>query len=237
MLDGKTAFVTGGSRGIGAAVVKRLAAAGARVVFTYNSSPEAARAVAAAAGNGAEAVKLDLADADAVAAAVRALPKLDILVNSAGVFEQAPVAEATLEAYDRTFAVNVRAVVAAVVEAAKIIPDGGRIITIGSINGEVTPLPGGAFYGASKGAVRMLAKGWARDLGPRGITVNVVQPGPIDTDMNPAEGSFAEMLTGMTALKRYGKPEDVAELVAFLAGPAAGNITGAALTTDGGMTA
>jgi NAD(P)-dependent dehydrogenase (short-subunit alcohol dehydrogenase family) len=117
------------------------------------------------------------------------------------------------------FAVNVRAVVAAVLEAAKIIPDGGRIITVGSINGEAVPFPGGAFYAGSKGAVRMLTKGWARDLGERGVTVNVVQPGPIDTDLNPADGPFGAVLTGMTALKRYGKPEDVAELVAFLAGP------------------
>lgn len=237
MLDGKTAFVTGGSRGIGAAIVKKLAASGARVVFTYNGSPDAARAVAEAAGNGAEAVKLDVADAGAVAAAVRALPGLGILVNNAGIAEFAPVAEATLDSFDRTFAVNVRAVVAAVLEAAKTMPDGGRIITVGSVNGELMPVPGGAIYAGSKGAVRMLTKGWARDLGPRGITVNVVQPGPIDTDLNPARGPFAETLTNLTALKRYGKPEDVAELVAFLAGPAAGNITGAALATDGGFTA
>jgi 3-oxoacyl-[acyl-carrier protein] reductase len=237
MLEGKTAFVTGGSRGIGAAIVRKLAAAGAAVTFTYNSSPDAARAVAEAAGNGAQAVRLDLADADAVAAAVRGLPKLDILVNNAGTFELAPVAEATLAAFDRMFAVNVRAVVAAVLEAAKIIPDGGRIITVGSVNGEAMPFPGGAFYAGSKGAVRMLTKGWTRDLGDRGVTVNVVQPGPVDTDLNPADGPFGAVLTGMTALKRYGKPEDVAELVAFLAGPAGGNITGAALITDGGMTA
>jgi 3-oxoacyl-[acyl-carrier protein] reductase len=237
MLQGKTAFVTGGSRGIGAAIVRKLAQAGARVTFTYNSSPDAARAVAEAAGNGATAVKVDGADGEAVAAAVRGLGALDILVNNAGTFEPSPVAEATLEAYDRLFALNVRGVVAAVVEAAKIMPDGGRIITVGSINGEVALFPGAAFYAASKGAVRMLTKGWARDLGGRGITVNVVQPGPIDTDLNPAQGALAETLTGATALKRYGKPEDVAELVAFLAGPAAGNITGAALTTDGGLTA
>lgn len=237
MLDGKTAFVTGGSRGIGAAIVKRLAAAGARVTFTYNGSAGAARAVAEAAGNGARAIKLDVTDAEAVAAAVRALPALDILVNNAGVFELAPAGEATLDAFGRTFAVNVRAVAAAVLEAAKRMGEGGRIITVGSVNGDAMPFAGGAFYAGSKAAVRMLTKGWARDLGERGVTVNVVQPGPIDTDMNPAEGPFAEMLTAMTALKRYGKPEEMAELVAFLASPAAGNITGAALTTDGGMTA
>ena len=132
---------------------------------------------------------------------------------------------------------NKSAPAAAVLEAAKRMGEGGRIITVGSVNGEVMPFAGGAFYAGSKAAVRMLTKGWARDLGERGITVNVVQPGPIDTDMNPAEGPFAEMLTAMTARKRYGKPEEVAELVAFLAGPAAANITGAALTTDGGMTA
>ena len=237
MLQGKTAFVTGGSRGIGAAIVRKLAAQGARVTFTYNSSPDAARAVAEAAGNGARAVQLDVADAGAVAAAVRGLGALDILVNNAGTFAPSPLAEATLETYDRTFAVNVRGVVAAVIEAAKIMPDGGRIITVGSVNGEVAAIPGAAIYAGSKAAVRMLTKGWARDLGERGITVNVVQPGPIDTEMNPAQGPFAELLTGLTALKRYGKAEDVAELVAFLAGPGAGNITGAALTTDGGFTA
>jgi 3-oxoacyl-[acyl-carrier protein] reductase len=237
MLKGKKAFVTGGSRGIGAAIVKKLAAEGAEVTFTYRSSDAEAQALAAEAGAGTTAVKVDVADAEAVAAAVRNTRGIDILVNNAGVAEMAPIGETPIDLYDRVFNVNVRGLIAVTNEAAKHLPDGGRIVNIGSINGEVVPYQGGGVYAASKGAVRMLTKAWARDLGERGITVNSVQPGPIDTDLNPSEGEFADFLKPFTANKRYGKPEEVAELVAFLAGPGAANITGAAINIDGGSTA
>lgn len=243
-LDEKVAFVTGGSRGIGAAIVARLAEQGARVAFTYASASQDAERVvqeARAAGREVHAIQADMSDPDAVAAAItEAVDRfggLDILVNNAGIFDVKPVGEATLEDFDRVMGVNVRGLFVATSEAVKHLPDGGRIINIGSINGDTLPFPGASVYGASKGAVRMLTKGWARDLGERGITVNVVQPGPIDTAANPADGPYADFQIALTALKHYGQPGDVADLVAFLAGPAAGNITAAALNIDGGVTA
>lgn len=243
-LTGKTALVTGGSRGIGAAIVDKLSARGARVAFTYlNAAQEAERIVqeAAADGRAVHAIRADMADPRAVLAAVAETVDrfggLDILVNNAGVFDVKPVGEATLEDFDRIMGVNVRGPFVATSEAVRHLPDGGRIINIGSINGDTLPFAGASLYGASKGAIQMLTKGWARDLGERGITVNVVQPGPIDTAANPADGPFADYQRAMTALKTYGDPADVAELVAFLAGPAAGNITAAAINTDGGVTA
>lgn len=240
----KVAFVTGGSRGIGAAIVTKLAEQGARVAFTYvSASQDAERIVqeARAAGHEVHAIQADMSDPEAVVAAITETRDrfggLDILVNNAGIFDVKPIGLATLEDFDRLMSVNVRGLFVATSEAVKHLPDGGRIINIGSINGDTLPFPGASVYGASKGAVQMLTKGWARDLGERGITVNVVQPGPIDTAANPADGAYADFQIALTALKRYGQPRDVAELVAFLATPAAANITAASINTDGGATA
>ncbi len=243
-LEGKVALVTGGARGIGAAIVRRLAADGARVAFTYSASVEAARALAAEigeAGGTALAIAADSADAAAVVAAVDATVSafggLDILVNNAGIGVVANVADARIEDYDRTFAVNVRAVFVAMQAAARHMRPGGRIITIGSVNAERIPFAGGAIYAATKAAVAGMSRGAARDFGPLGITVNVVQPGPIDTDMNPADGPWASAAKAMLVSGAYGQGADVAALVAFVAGPESQFITGACLNVDGGYLA
>ncbi|PZD73277.1 Cyclic-di-GMP-binding biofilm dispersal mediatorprotein [Acaryochloris thomasi RCC1774] len=243
-LNGKKALVTGGSRGIGAAIATHLAVAGADVAITYHHSSAAAEETVVQiqrAGRRGTAIQVDAAQSESVIAAVNetvsTLGGLDILVNNAGIFEMKPVGETTLEDFDRMVAVNVRAVFAAVNEAVKQMGSGGRIINIGSVNGDVMPFAGGSLYAMSKGAVAAMSQGWARDLGPKGITVNTIQPGPIDTDMNPADGDFAESLNAMTALGHYGKPKDIAELATFLASPRAAYITGAALNIDGGLTA
>lgn len=244
-LRGKRALVTGGSRGIGAAVVRRLATEGADVALTYVSkrsqADEVANAVRAL-GTKAIALQADGADAKALVAAVdraaRELGSLDILVNNAGIAAIAPLAEYSLEDFDRTIAVNVRAVFVATQAAVRHMKPGGRVINIGSCNAERMPFLGGGVYAMSKAALVGLVKGLARDLGPRGITVNNVQPGPIETDMNPADSAFAEMLrTQVLAIPRYGTPNEVAAMVAYLAGPEAGYVTGASLTVDGGFTA
>lgn len=243
-LTGKVAFVQGGSRGIGAAIVKRLAREGAAVAFTYVSSADKAKQVAQAieaAGGRALAIHADSADANAVQKAIqtaaKAFGRIDILVNNAGVLALASVEDFKLEDFDRTVAVNIRSVFVATQEAARHMGDGGRVITIGSTNAERMPFAGGAVYAMSKSAIVGLTKGLARDLGPRGITVNNVQPGPVDTDMNPANSDFAETLKGLMAIGRYGYDEEVASFVAYLAGPEAGYITGASLTIDGGFSA
>ncbi|HTJ99490.1 MAG TPA: SDR family oxidoreductase [Bordetella sp.] len=241
-LAGKTAFVTGGARGIGAAIVERLARDGADVAFTYRGSAEAARALAAkieAEGGHALALQADAADPQAVAQAVAGtvdrFGKVDVLVNNAGVLLLGPIETFSLEDFDRTLEVNVRAVFVASKAVLAHMPDGGRIINIGSVNGDRMPFPGGAAYAMSKSALQGLVRGMARDLGPRNITVNNVQPGPTDTDMNPEEGEFAKMLHGLMALQRHGRPEEIAGMVAYLAGPDAGFVTGAHLTIDGGF--
>ncbi|WP_329907822.1 3-oxoacyl-ACP reductase family protein [Serratia quinivorans] len=243
-LQGKVAFIQGGSRGIGAAIAKRLAREGAAVAFTYVSSADKADAVVSeitAAGGKALAIKADSADATALQQAVRqavnSLGNLDILVNNAGVLAMGSTEELPLEDLDRTLAVNVRSVFVASKEAARHMNDGGRIINIGSTNAERMPFAGGAIYAMSKSALVGLTKGMARDLGPRGITVNNVQPGPVDTDMNPDNSDFAEQLKGMMAIGRYGKDEEIASFVAYLVGPEAGYITGASLSIDGGFSA
>ncbi|MGL5075662.1 MAG: SDR family NAD(P)-dependent oxidoreductase [Waterburya sp.] len=242
-LQGKNVFVSGGSRGIGAAIAKKMAEVGANVVFTYSKSQEQAQAMVKeieATGVKALAIQADAMQAEqvisAIQKAVSTLGAIDILINNAGIFEIKSITESTLEDYESTEKVNIKAVFAATMEAVKSMPAGGRIITIGSVNADFMFFPGGSLYAMSKAAVQMMTKSWARDLGDRQITANVIQPGPIDTDGNPATGAFAESLTAMTAIKRYGKPEEIAELAAFLASPKASYITGSAINIDGGMT-
>lgn len=244
ILQNKCALVTGGSRGIGAAIVKRLAREGANVALTYVSKPDQANETVMAAqalGVRALAIRADSADAEAVVAAVERtveeLGGIDILVNNAGIAVMAPIDDYRLEDFDRTLAVNLRAVFVATQAAVRHMKTGGRIINIGSCNADRMPFAGGAVYAMSKAALTGLVKGLARDLGPRGITINNVQPGPTDTDMNPAEGDFAEMLRKVMALPRYGSVDEIAAMVAYLAGPEAGFVTGASLAIDGGFTA
>jgi 3-oxoacyl-[acyl-carrier protein] reductase len=243
-LQNKRALVTGGSRGIGAAIVKRLARDGADVALTYVTRPEQADETAQAAralGVRSLAIQADSADARAVAAAVERtvaeLGGIDILVNNAGIAAMAPIDSFSVDDFDRTFAINVRAVFVAAQAAARHMTEGGRIINIGSCNADRMPFAGGAAYAMSKAALVGLVKGLSRDLGPRGITINNVRPGPVDTDMNPATGEFAETLKKLMALPRYAQADEIAAMVAYLAGPEAGFVTGSSLTIDGGFTA
>lgn len=240
----KVAFVQGGSRGIGAAIVTRLAREGAGVAFTYRSSPDEAGKLVekiTLAGGNVIAVRADSADPEALQQAVRQavehFGKLDILVNNAGVLPWGALEELTLTEIDLALAVNVRGVIIASQEAVRHMSTGGRIINIGSINADRIPVAGGAVYAMTKASLVGFTKGLARDLGPRGITVNNVQPGPVDTDMNPADGDAASQLKQLMALGRYGKDEEIASFVAYLAGPEAGFITGASLSIDGGFAA
>ena len=241
-LAGKKALVTGGSRGIGSAIAKRLAADGADVALTYAENKQAAETVVAAieaSGRKGFAIQADAADPAAQAAAVNRaaadLDGLDILVHNAGIFAITPVTEDNADVFARAFAVNVTGVNAGTVAAVPHLSDNGRIIIIGSINSHHSIFPGLSTYGATKAAVAGLARGWVRDLAPRNITVNVIQPGPIDTDMNPANGDFAAMFLPMIPLGRYGHADEVAALAAFLAGPEAGYISGATIDIDGGF--
>src|SRR6202165_3612791 len=243
-LEGKIALVTGGSRGIGAAIAKRLAADGAKVAITYTKGADAAASVVKEierAGGKAIAIQADAADADAVKAAVErtfaTFGRLDVLVNSAGTAIPKPFEEATLEEMDRVIAINVRGVFVATQAALKHMNDGGCIIIVGSAVGERAVAPGLVPYAATKGAVKMFTQALSREVGSRGITVNNVQPGPIDTDLNPAAGDWAVPPEAATALDRYGRVDEVAALVAFVAGPESSYITGANLTVDGGMNA
>ncbi len=232
-LAGKKALVLGGSRGIGAAIVERLAAEGAAATFTYAGSEEAAAALAGKTGT--TAVRADSADREAVARVIADTGPLDILVVSAGILVMGDPLEIDPGDVDRMIDVNVRGPYHAAVEAARKMPDGGRIVIIGSVNGDRMPFPGGAAYALTKSAIQGLVRGLARDFGHRGITVNNVQPGPVDTDMNPADGPMKDAMHSFMAIKRHGKPQEIAALVAYLAGPEAGYITGAQHTIDGGM--
>jgi 3-oxoacyl-[acyl-carrier protein] reductase len=243
-LTTKVALVTGASRGIGAAIAKRLASDGASVAITYSKGAEhAARLVdeIEAAGGKAVAIQADATDAAAVESAVESVVstfgRLDILVNNAGTAIPKPFEETTLEEIDQVVGLNVRGLFIATQAALKHLPEGGRIISIGSCVGERMMTPGLVVYSATKGAVKMFTQGLAREVGPRGITVNNIQPGPIDTDLNPADDEWAEPQLAATALKRYGHVEDIAPMVAFIAGPDSGYITGASLTIDGGTNA
>jgi 3-oxoacyl-[acyl-carrier protein] reductase len=242
-LSGKTALVTGGSRGIGAAIVRRLAKDGAAVAFTYAASQEKAQALAAeiaSQGGKALAIQADSADPKAIQQAVsqtaEAFGRLDILVNSAGILIAGMVDAYDLADFDRMVAVNVRAVFVATQAAVPHMGEGGRVITIGSVTADRSGFAGSSVYSMTKGAVASLTRGLARDLGPRGITVNAVQPGPTATDMAP-EAVIGERVRSLIALGRMGKDSEIASLVAYLAGPDAGFVTGAALTADGGYLA
>jgi 3-oxoacyl-[acyl-carrier protein] reductase len=244
-LSGKVALVTGGSRGIGEAIVRRLAEDGADVAFSYAASALKAENLAKEIeGYGVRAIAIN---ADLVAEQVIGLVRsaherfgrLDVLINSAGVSINGVVGDpaADIVEFDRQFAVNVKGVATAVRAATPLLSDGGRVISIGTVFATRSPFPGLGDYSASKAAVAAYTRAWARDLGARAITVNVVQPGPINTDMNPETAGHAPALTQMTALGRYGQPNEIASVVAFLAGPDASYITGATLNVDGGLLA
>jgi 3-oxoacyl-[acyl-carrier protein] reductase len=242
-LQGRRALVTGGSRGIGAEIVRRLAADGVAVAFTYGASTAEAEKLAAEvaeAGGTAVAIQADSGDAEQVARsiddAVAELGGLDILVNNAGVAYVDDAESFPLEQFDRLVAINVRAVFVAIQRVIPHLGDGGRIINIGSINADRVPVPGLSVYAMTKGAVAGLTRGLARELGPRGVTVNNVQPGPIATEMNPEEGEFADWARPMTSLGRYGQTSDIASVVSYLAGPEASFVTGANWNVDGGFT-
>jgi 3-oxoacyl-[acyl-carrier protein] reductase len=243
-LNNRVALVTGGSRGIGAAIAKRLAADGANVAITYTKGANAAASVVKEierTGRKAIAIQADATDAGAVEAAVAktvaTLGQLDVLVNNAGTAIPKKFEETTLEEIDHMLSLNVRGALVATQAALKYMKNGGRIIMIGSSVGERNMTPGLAAYSATKGAIKMFTQGLSREVGDRGITVNNVQPGPIDTDLNPAAGDWAAPQKANTALNRYGTVDEVAALVAFVAGPEAAYITGANLTVDGGTNA
>ncbi len=241
-LAGKVAVVTGGSRGIGAATVRRLAADGAAVVFSYLSSTAVADALVAEvaeAGGRAVAVQADAADLAATTAVVeRAVAEfggLDIVVANAAVFEVGPLPEITMATFDKAVGVNVRSTFALIQAAARHLRRNGRVIITGSINADQALVPGTTVNATTKAAVAGMARGLALDLADRAITVNVVQPGPIDTELNPASGPFGPVLTPLTALQRYGRADEVASMIGYLASPAAGYVTGASLNVDGGL--
>lgn len=240
----KIAFINGGSRGIGAAIARRLAAGGASVALTYRGSRAAAEQLAAeigSAGGRALALHCDAADpaslADAIDSVAARLGRIDILVNNAAVFHAGAIDAATIEDFDHTVAVNVRSVFAASQAAVRHMPAGGRIVNISSCNARRMPIAGAAIYAMSKSALTGLVKGLAHDLAPRGITVNNVLPGPVDTDMNPEHTEFGQSLHRFMALQRHGRPEEVAGMVAYLASAEAAFVTGADLVIDGGFAA
>jgi 3-oxoacyl-[acyl-carrier protein] reductase len=242
-LAGKVALVTGGSRGIGAAIVRRLSADGASVAFTYAASEDRAKALAAdleTAGGRVLPIKADSADTaalqQAVVRTISSFGRVDILVNNAGIMGMGMVDDYDLTAFDRMLAVNVRAIFVAIQAALPHMREGGRIITTGSVTAERTGFPGASVYAMTKGAVTALTRGLARDLGPRGITVNAIQAGPTETDMNDS-AEVRAMIRPLVAIGRMGKDVEVASLVAYLAGPESSFVTGAALTIDGGYLA
>jgi len=243
-LSGKVALVTGGSRGIGAGIVKRLAKEGAAVAFTYAASHEKAQKLAQSfesTGARVLAIHADSADAAAVQGAVNqtveTLGRLDVFVNNAGILLRGTVDQVSLEDLDKMMAVNVRSVFVGIQAAARHMGDGGRIVTIGSVVAQRTAFPGASIYSMTKSAVSGLVRGVAVDLAARGITVNNVQPGPTITDLNPLDGPHAEIIKSLLPVKRFGTEDEIAGLVAYLASPEAAFVTGASLTIDGGYIA
>jgi 3-oxoacyl-[acyl-carrier protein] reductase len=243
-LKNKVALVTGASRGIGAAIARRLAQDGAAVAITYSANPgKAAAVVDAIAKDGGRALSIQADSGDpaavkhAVQKTVEEFGRIDILVNNAGITYLAPIGEFPEEEFERMLNVNVRGAFIATQEAVRHMGEGGRIIMIGSINSDYVPFSGGSVYALTKAALAGFTRGLARDLGPRGITVNNIQPGPVDTDMNPADGPFAQTVRGSIAVRRYGRGDEIAALVSHLAGPEGAYITGAQLKIDGGSTA
>jgi 3-oxoacyl-[acyl-carrier protein] reductase len=241
-LHGKIALVTGGSRGVGVGIVARLAADGARVAFTYANSEERAEAVASvvvAAGGTAHALRADSRKeqdvASAVAQTVKQFGGLDILVNNAGVGSFTEITELTMEQIDEMLTINVRSAIVAIRESLAHMGEGGRIINIGSINADRMPFPGGSVYAMTKGALASLTRGFARELAPRGITINNIQPGPVDTDANPADGPAASFMLGAMAVDRFGTAAEIGAFASYLAGPHASYITGSSLNIDGGF--
>ncbi|HET9353646.1 MAG TPA: SDR family oxidoreductase [Sphingomicrobium sp.] len=229
----KNILVLGGSRGIGAAIVRRFAGDGAKVAFTYAGSKDAAETLAAE--TGAEAIQTDSADRDAVIATVAQRGALDVLVINAGIAMLGDPLTFDPDEVDRMIEVNVHSPYHAAVEAGRKMHDNGRIIVIGSVNGDRVPFAGGAAYSLTKSAIQSMVRGLARDFGHRGITVNNIQPGPVDTDMNPSDGPLAETMHGFMAIKRHIRADEIAELTAFLAGPHGAMITGSMQTIDGGF--
>ncbi|MEM7611600.1 MAG: SDR family oxidoreductase [Pseudomonadota bacterium] len=234
-LSGKNAMVLGGSRGIGAATVERLVNDGASVTFTYHGSKDAADAVASK--TGATAVQADSGDREALAALLAQHEGLDILVVSAGIAMVDHSRKLDPAKVDRMIDVNVRGPYHASVEASRVMNEGGRIVVIGSVNADRIPFPGGAAYAMTKSALQGMVQGLARDFGAKGITVNNIQPGPVDTDMNPKDGPMKDVMHQMMAIQRHARADEVAAMVAYLVGPEAGMVTGASLTIDGGLAA
>jgi 3-oxoacyl-[acyl-carrier protein] reductase len=240
-LADRRAFVTGGSRGIGAGIVRRLAADGAAVAFTYRETTDTANDLEQeiiGSGGQALAVQADSADPEALCAAIsKAVGRfggLEVLVNNAGTSHHAPIEEFPLAEYDRLLAVNVRAIFVAIQAAVPHLGAGGRIISIGSVLADRAPISGISVYALTKAAVAGLTRNLARELGPRGITVNTIQPGPVATDMNPDSGEFADTVRSLTAVGHYGQPQDIADAVAFLARAEARFVTGTTWNVDGG---
>lgn len=241
-IKNKVAFITGGSRGIGQEIVRKLSSQGANVAFTYSNSENEASQLASELSDGQVtviALKADNADENSIRNAINKayeiFGSLDILVNNAGVAINALLPDIKVDDFDKMVGVNIKGVFVATQAAAAVMNDGGRIINIGSAAAERTIFPGGAVYAMTKAAVAGLTRGLARDLASRGITVNTVQPGPIETEMNPADSQFADIIRGFVALGHYGTKSDIAELVAFLANPASKYITGASINIDGGL--
>ncbi|MEO0648897.1 MAG: SDR family oxidoreductase [Cyanobacteria bacterium J06650_10] len=232
-LTGKKALVLGGSRGIGAAIVERLAKEGVQTTFTYGGSESAAKALAEKIG--ATTLQADSADRVAVSKVIADVGPLDILVVNAGIGVLGHSLELDPNDVDRMIDINVRGPYHAAVDAAREMSDGGRIVIIGSVNGDRMPFPGGAAYGMTKSAVQGMVRGLARDFGDREITVNSVQPGPVDTDLNPADGPMKDTMHSFMAIKRHARPDEIAGMVAYLVGPEAAIVTGAQHTIDGGF--